>query len=82
MEKEDGEDRYWDYDGDDVMQSDYTSDLTAGQATFHLPQGIRLRLSEALLQLDYGLGGSEWVTTNMKTVNQLITPRPGRRRNR
>ena len=51
IQKEDGDDRSWGYDCDDVMQSECMPDLAAGQDAFHLPQGIRLKLSEALLQL-------------------------------
>ncbi|KAH6972651.1 hypothetical protein EDB80DRAFT_596203 [Ilyonectria destructans] len=48
---EDRGDRSQDDDDDEVMQSGYVPDLRASQATFRLPQGIRLELSEALLQL-------------------------------
>lgn len=49
--EDDRADRSRDDDNDEVMQSDDVTDLRAGQATFRLPQGIRLELSEALLQL-------------------------------
>ena len=46
-EDEDDEDE----DDDEQTQSDDASDLGMGQSTFQLPQGLRLELSEALLQL-------------------------------